>query len=356
VRLVARTLRRFDSDRCFLRASALTYSSALAIVPLFAVVLALLKGAGFEAALRPFLLERFPVVGSDVVDQLLGYISRANAQAVGGVGFAALLISVSTLLGNIEQTLNDVFGARRQRGRLRRIVDYLAMVVVGAAVLVISISLQTLLGSERLFESYVGDRLGGGLAQATLELLPWASAWAGMSFLYVWMPNTRVPPLSALYGGVVGGTLFQALQIGYIELQLGFAGYHAIYGALAQLPILLVWIYASWSAALLGAEVAVTHSTLLADAAAQPGAGWSPAHLALAALFEVAEAFRRGAPTPGAQELAVRLGSTTSALRQALEPLLRAGILVEPEEGHGFLPASALQAIPLERALAALGP
>lgn len=355
-----RLLRGILRDRCLLHASALTYSTLLAVVPLLAVVLALLQGAGFGSHLRPFLLQRFPVLAPEAVDQLLAYISRANAQAVGSIGLLALFLVSWAMLSNIEGSLNHIFGIRRARGLLRRTSEYLSMIVVGALVVLLSVFLQTALGSPTLIRHVFGDQVASGTTRLGLTLLPWVSVWGGLTFLYCWMPNTRVPIGPSLLGALVGGTLFQLLQLGYIELQLGFSRAHAIYGALAQLPILLVWVYLSWLAVLLGAEAVVARRSLSVhedeNLTRVAGAAPGPELLALLALREVGEAFQAGIPTLRPDELAVRLGVSVREVREAVEPLTRAGILVEPEGEHGYLPTAALSTLSLERILAALRP
>ncbi len=354
LRFGLRTIEGFQRDRCLLRASALTYSTLLAVVPLLAVVLAVLKGAGFAELLRPFLLDRFPVIEQQSIDDLLEYIGRANAQAVGGVGLALLFVSVWTLFGNVEQSLNHIFGVRSARGYLRRIGEYLSMLMVSSILVVASVVLQTLLGNPELLARVFGDRIGSGLAYGILAVLPWVSVWIGFSFLYSWMPNTHLPLRFAVLGGVVSGTLFQSVQLLYLELQFGFARYNAIYGALAQLPILLVWIYLSWALVLLGAELIVrVRFAGGADPDGPDPEGTRP--LGLEILRLVIEAFRGGRATPRPDQLAVRLGVEAGRVQAAIDPLLRSGILVDPEGDHGLLPAVSPEAISLEQVLSALG-
>ena len=347
------TIRGFVNDRCLLRASALTYTTLLAIVPLLAVVLAVLKGAGFADSLRPFLVEQVPVAETAVIDDLLAYIGRANAQAVGGIGLVLLFVSVWTMFGNIEQSLNDILGVRASRGYLRRIGEYLSMLMVGAVVIAASVVLQTLFGSPMLFSSVFGDRLANELSYGVLGLLPWVSVWAGFAFLYTWMPNAHVPFRYALVGGIVGGTLFQLVQLLYIQLQFGFARYNAIYGALAQLPILLVWVYLSWALVLFGAEVISALRSRTPGPGGTRGTGPGRA-LGLEILTLVLDDFRQGRATPRPDQIAGRLEIDSERVRAALEPLLRAGILVEPSGEQGLLPASSPSKLSLERVLDAL--
>ena len=346
-----RTWNGFWEHRNLVNASALTYSTMLAVVPLVAVVLALLQAAGFAESLRPFLLEQFPVLDAEVVDSLLDYIGRANAQAVGGVGLAALLITCGAMLGNVESSLNHILGVRQPRGYGRRLSDYFAMLMVGAIMVAASIAGRTIVQSDLLLESILGVEQAAPLL---LRFAPWFTAWAGFFFLYTWMPNRSVPWRAALIGAVVGGSLFQLVQLGYVELQIGFSRYHVVYGALAQLPILLVWVYLSWVVVLVGAEGIAALSTLGEPPRVAGSEQWTPSWLALAALNEVTRAFELAEPTPRAEVLAVRLGVSVQGLRQALEPLLDAGILVEPDDEHGYLPAASPAALTLDSVLAPL--
>jgi len=347
------TVEGFIRDDCMVRASSLTYATSLAIVPLLAVVLAILQGAGFAEYLRPFLLERVPMLDEQAVDGLLAYIDRANAQAIGGVGFAALLVTTWSMLGGIEGSLNRIFGVTTSRGYLKRAGDYLGMVVGGAVLIVLSITAQTVLEYPALLRAVLGDEVADVGASLGLKLMPWVLVWFAFGMLYAWMPNVRLRLREVLLGGLLGGTLFQLVQFGYLELQVGFARYHVIYGAIAQLPIFLVWIYFSWTVALVGGEAVAALRTLHAgveedlDPAGASG-------LALTALRAVYQAFEGGGPTPSASDLAVRLDLPTQRVRDALTPLVTAGILVEPEEGHGYLPANASRVVPLERVLDAL--
>ncbi len=357
VRWVRLASRGFLADQCLLRASGLTTSTLLALVPLLAIVFAILKGAGFERLLHPLLLDRVPVLSPEAVEQLVTYIGRANAQAVGGIGLAALLISAWSLFDNTERSLNRVFGAPRSRGILSRLGEYVAMLIVATLLLTLSISLQTVLGSQTLLDRFLGDRIAGEATWALVHVLPWLAAWVGFTMVYAWRPTTWVPWRSALAGGILGGSLFQAVQLGYIELQLGFARYHAIYGALAQLPILVVWVYVSWAVTLLGAEAAAWHRVLdkPPDDPDLDGPGQTRSRVAWEVLGEVVCAFGEGRPTPGPEELAARLGHAVQDVRDAVAPLIEARILAEAGEGHGYLPARSPSTVSLDELLARAG-
>jgi membrane protein len=344
-----RTWNGFWAHRNLVNASALTYTTLLAMVPLIAVVLALLKAAGFQDALRPFLLDQFPVLTAEAIDALLSWIDLANAQAVGGIGFAALLITTWSMLRNVETSLNHIFAVRHNRGILRQLGEYPAMLLFGAVMVVASIGIRTILETPALFDQLLGADLTFGTS-LLVTLSPWLTAWVAFYLMYSWMPNQSVAWSSALFGAFVGGSLFQLVQLGYIEAQLGFGRYHAVYGALAQLPIVMIWIYVSWIVVLLGAE-GIAARAALHERPPSEAEAMSPQVVALAALREVLDAFGAGTRTPRAEELAVRLGVSVHAVRAALEPLLRADVLVEPDDQHGYLPATAPAALSLAQVL-----
>ncbi len=343
----------FVRDDCLVRASSLTFATSLALVPLLAVVLAILQGAGFAEYLRPFLLERVPMLDAASVDGLLEYIDRANTQAIGGVGFAALLFTTWSMLSGIESSLNHILGVTSSRGYLQRAGDYLGMVVGGAVLVVLSIVAQTVFEHPVLLRAVLGDEIADVGTGLGLQLLPWVLVWVAFALLYAWMPHSRLKLSEVLLGGLLGGSLFQLVQLGYLELQVGFARYHAIYGAIAQLPILLVWIYVSWAVALLGGESVASLRSLRGAVQTRLDPDGADA-LALLVLRTVYDAFERGEPTPDAAALAARLDLRVHELRDAIAPLVRSGILVEPAEGSGYLPLSSAEALPLERVLTAL--
>ena len=356
VRLLVRAVVGFIRDHCLMRSSALTYTSMLALVPLLAVVLAILKGAGFDALLRPFLLERMPVLGESLIDQILSYIARANTQAIGSIGLAALLASSWALLSNMEDSLNYIFGVREARGYLRRIGEYLSMVIVGSLMLVAATALQSLVGNPELFTRVLGERLATGFSGFALTLLPWVTVWLGFAFFYGWLPAIRVRYDAVLVAGFIAGTLFQLVQLAYLDLQFGFARYHVIYSTLAQIPIVLVWIYVSWAVVLFGAQLAAAYSAIDVRLQARPREDGAPPDdvLGLMVLRAVIDAFQSGEPTQRADQLAARFGISARSVREAIDPLLRAGILVEPDGEQGYLPAVAPSTISLDRTLAAL--
>jgi membrane protein len=174
-------------------------------------------------------------------------------------------------------------------------------------------------------------------------MAPFFVMWLAFSFIYLFMPNTRVNPISASAGGIIGGTLWQFCQLAYIHYQFGFRTYGAIYGALSQLPMLLIWIFVSWIILLLGAEIAFAHQNLARFRLrqrwrAQPTVNRS--YWGLQLLLLVCERFEAGKSPPTIMELAEELTVPADETRALLEIMENMGVLkAGGENGYEVLPA-----------------
>ena len=167
-------------------------------------------------------------------------------------------------IGNVERALNAVWGVRETRPWVRRIPDYLAVLVVAPLVLGVAISLRATLESQGFLRWALQHPLFDAAYHTGLRQLPVLLLVIGFSFLYWFLPNTRVRWLSALLGGLAAGLLFSIAQQAYQDLSIGAARAGAVFGVLANGVLFLVWIYFSWSIVLFGAEVSYAHQTLAA--------------------------------------------------------------------------------------------
>lgn len=242
-RVIMSAVQNFFENDDLLRSSALTYTSALSIVPILALAFSVLKGLGEADQLRP-LVERFLALGSESTsEQLMHFVENVNAAALGAVGAAFLIGTVISTLGNIEQAFNSIFHVPRSRSYLRRFSDYLSVLFTVPLLAAAALAITAVVEVRVSFFPLLGS------------LVPYLFVWAGFFFLYVFFPYTKVRYGPALLGSLVAAILFQFAQWGYIKFQVGMANYRAIYGALATLPIFLLWTYIAWALILFGAEV-----------------------------------------------------------------------------------------------------
>lgn len=298
---------KFHSDRGFLRASALTYTTLLSIVPLFALMFAVLKGLGVQRRLESVLLEHLTAGNQEVANRIIEYIDKTKVGSLGALGLATLLVTAVSVLGNIELSFNDIWQVRRGRTILRKISDYTALLVVGPVLLLASMSLTTTISSQSFFNEI---ELAGAALPLFIKAISFVAIWTAFTLAYMIMPNRSIPFLSALVGGATAGTLWYFAEWGYIRFQFGVAKYNAIYGAMAQLPVLLVWIFVSWCIVLFGAEIAFLYELPDVGAFLRPGRSlWSPRlDVAGGMLVEIARRFENGQAPPTESELETNLG------------------------------------------------
>jgi membrane protein len=316
-------------DMIPLRASALTYYSVLAVVPLLAFALSIMQAVGVNRAFVPQLVEQLTRVSPEAGQWILSTVERVNFAQLGTIG--AALLFLTTLLGlvSIERTFNQIWGVTRARSLDRRITDYLAVLVIAPLLLGAALSLTTTLQSQTLVRGLLEQPWFALLYRTGLHWAPVAFLGLGFAFLYWFVPNTRVRVSGALLGGMVAAVLFTGLQHLYVRFNVGVTSNNALYGGLAALPLFLAWVYVSWVIVLLGAEIAAALENVAKLRRARRGAEPGPAAreaLGLAIAVRLARGFDSGAAPISAEQLSEDLRLSIRSAREILGDLERAGV------------------------------
>jgi membrane protein len=264
LRIILLASRGFVRDHCQKTASVLTYYSLLNVVPVLAVAFAMAKGFGLQKLIEKQILEMAEKANwqADITNQIISFshnlLNQARGGLIAGVGIILLLWTVISIMGKIEESLNEIWEIKKPRTLIRKFSDYIAMMVLGPVLLIISSSATVLVASQ--VKGIVNKIAVLGVFSKVifllLNLLPYASIWVLLTMLYLIMPNTKTPIRSAILGGVVAGTIAQIVQWIYIKFQIGVASYGAIYGSFAALPLFLGMLQMSWMIVLFGAEIA----------------------------------------------------------------------------------------------------
>lgn len=292
MRFAAYCGRRFMDDQCLRRATQLSYASLLALVPILAICVGLLSAFPAFEQLRldaQMLLydNLLPDAGLEVSDQVATFVE--NARGMTGVGTAALMATAILLLSAINGAFNAIWRVTEPRPFMIRVMAYWMVLTVGPLLLGASLSLSSYGIAQVVMEH--GERAFG-----LTRLLPFLLTAGGFTLLYLVVPARSVAFTHALSGGVVAALLFEGLKAGFGLYLSQFPSYQAIYGALAAVPIFLVWMYLSWAVVLFGAEIAAAaREWRLVDrlGAGSRGAGHRLA-LALALLYRLRNAARSG--------------------------------------------------------------
>ncbi len=259
-RFVQTVGRRYVRDRCTRVAGALAFTTVLAIVPLTAVGFAMLSVFPvFElwmAAVQGFVYGNFVPAASDVVSRYLQQFA-ANAGRLTAWGSLFLFVTAVMLIATIEHAFNDIWHVRRQRKLARRFMAYWAVITLGPVLMGLSLSITSYVASLPLFAQ---EPVARGIRSAPLAVAPIAFEWATFLLLYTVVPNCPVRWRHALVGAIVATVLFEIAKRAFSAFVVSFSTYRAIYGAVAALPVFLIWIYLCWVITLLGAQVTATLS------------------------------------------------------------------------------------------------
>lgn len=253
----------FTTKRVMNDASALTYSTLLAIVPILAVVFAVARGFGYNKYIEIWFrdaLRSQPQAADVIVGFVNSYLIHTKSGVFLGFGLVFMLYTVIMLITNIEKTFNDIWQVKKKRSIFRTFTDYFALMFMIPIVIVvtsgISIFFATLTGSlPDLF--LITPALG-----FLLDLSPYVLMSALFIALYVFMPNTHVKVRSCIVPGILAGVAMQWLQLVYIHSQIWVSSYNAIYGSFAALPLFMLWVQISWTICLFGAELSYTSQNL----------------------------------------------------------------------------------------------
>jgi len=331
LRILSLVVKGFIGNRCLLLASALTYTSLLSLVPLLALMFSILKGLGVQNRLEPILLEKLSAGSEEVVTQIIRYIDQTNVKTLGALGLAGLIATAISVIGNIELALNRIWGVQRTRSLGRKFSDYLSVLLTFPILAVAALGLTSSIQSATLVQSMLQIPGMTYLLLLLAILGPYLLIWIALTFLYSYLPNTAVPLRSAIFGGVIAGTLWQLTQWAYIHFQVGVAKYNAIYGAFAQLPIFLVWLYLSWIVVLLGAVITFAHQnikTYRKDVVGEPVHYAFREELALKLLFLIGKSFYSGEESWTAEALSHKLDVPIRLVNETLAYFCRVEILM----------------------------
>ena len=256
-------VRFFTAKRVMTKASALTYSTLLAIVPILAVVFAIARGFGYNKYIEVWFrdaLSSQPQAAEIIIGFVNSYLVHTKSGVFLGIGLLFMLYTVLMLVSNIEEAFNEVWQVKKSRSVFRTFTDYLAMFFVFPILIVLSSGIS-------IFLATVADRMPdflmlGSAVRTLIDLIPYVLMSLMFIALYIFMPNTKVKLSSVVVPGILAGIAMQGLQFVYIHSQIFLSSYNAIYGSFAALPLFMLWMQISWTICLFGAELCYTNQNL----------------------------------------------------------------------------------------------
>ncbi len=272
LRVLALAVRGFREDKIGLRSSALTVFSLLAVVPVVALAFGIAKGFGLKSYLEEQIklyVSGLNMTGQEeVLDRIIdfanSFLDNTSGGIIAGIGLIILLWSVFKVFSNIEGSFNAIWQIRKSRSWFRKFSDYFSLMLIGPVVVIISSSALVFIRTQ--LEQIASEMNVISFFEPVLlflvQLIPYVLIWLFFTFLYVFMPNTRVRFRSGFIGALVAGTAFVIVQHVFINFQIGVSRYNAIYGSFAALPLFIIGLQISWLIVLLGAEISFADQNL----------------------------------------------------------------------------------------------
>ena len=260
---------RFLADRCFESAGALAYTTMFALVPLSAVFLAVLSAFPvfdhWTKSLVDFVFSNFVPSSARAIEQYLRS-SAESARQLPASGIVALLVSLLLTMWSVEQAFNRIWRVHSPKPRLTRFLIYWSALILGSLLTVLALATTSALFSLPALAGVETQDVSGHL----LVALPTVLELTAFTLAYWLIPHRRVPKRYALAGGVLATLLFEGLKWGF-AIYLRNASFEQLYGALAVVPIFLIWVYSSWLAVLFGASFSASLSSLQHVTIQHPG-------------------------------------------------------------------------------------
>jgi membrane protein len=351
IRVILHSIQDFTKDDCVIRASALTYYTLLTIVPVLAMAFGIAQGFGFEKNLEQQIMASFKGQ-EEIITQIFTFVSamleRTRGGLMAGIGVVLLLYYVFRIMWNIERTMNVIWKIPNTRPAIRKLTDYMTLMILGPLMVILSGSLNVYLKTtvERITNDYEVFDSFSPLLSTPVRLLPYVMIWLVLTLVYVVMPNKKVKFFPALIAGILAGTAYQLTQWGYITFQVGVSNMNAIYGSFAALPLFLIWLQLSWTIILFGAEI--SHSIQIMDTHEQykDVEKLSPHYkqlLTLYVLHTIIQQFKNGEAPFSADEIAEKLDLPIQTVNKSIERLNDAKIIAptkrDKDEPLRYLPA-----------------
>lgn len=331
---------RFMKDASAVSASALTFYSMLSFIPVVALGLAVARGFGAAAALENWMKEQAyanPHVVEWVVKSADFALENTKSQLVTGIGIIILIWSFIRMMGSTELAMNRIWGVKKGRSLVKKFTDYMSVLFIAPILVVLVSSMNVVMMSN--LQEFARDE--GLLSYASvaldriLTLVPYALVWLLFIFLYMFMPTTPVKFKYACIAGVIAGTVFQIVQWLYLRFQIGVTSYNAIYGGLAALPLLLVWLQLSWSIVLWGTELCyiMRNRHVLYRTAWNENNRWvENIDLTIKILRYISTQFAEGKGSPALFFISRKLRISSSKIQLVMQELVDRRILAEVRE------------------------
>lgn len=335
-----------------LRAMSLVFTTLLSLVPLIAVAFSVLKAFGVHNQMEPLLLgllEPLGERGPEITSNIIGFVQNVKVGVLGSVGLGMLFYTIIALVQKIENAFNFVWRVKRSRSMARRFADYLSVVMIGPVLVFSALGVAATVVNHDVVKQLSEIEPFGTLLLVGTKLLPYVMIILAFTFLYKFIPNTKVKLSPALIGATVAGILWISIGTIFASFVASSSNYTAIYSSFAILFFFMIWLYLAWFILLTGSQVAfyLQHPKLV-QLAGKP-LTLSPRLREKEGLWlmtVIAKRFCNNQPPLTIQQLEEQTGLTNNAIQDLLSNLESGGLLVElAGDETAYVPAQDIASI-----------
>jgi len=329
-----------------LHAMSLVYTTLLSFVPLLALSFSVLKGFGVHNQVEPILLQLLEPLGEqgrEITERVIEFVDNVKVGVLGALGLALLFYTVVSLMQKIESAFNDTWRISETRPLARRFSDYLSVLLIGPVLIFSAVGITASLTSSALVGRLTAVEPLGTLVELAGRLTPYLLVGGAFTFIYIFIPNTKVRFRSALLGGFAAGVIWVSAGWGFATFVASSTRYTAIYSAFATLILFLIWLYLNWLILLVGSNIAFYHQHP-EYLAVRRGPLWlsnrMSEKLALLVIVVIAKSHYRGSPPWTLERLAKRLNTPSEVVERVVLGLERGGLLAKTtDDPSSYLPA-----------------
>jgi membrane protein len=338
---------------------SLAYTTLLSLVPLMVFSFAILKGIGARTDLHFILQEFFRPLGgasAQLTETVLSFVSNMRGDVLGSIGLILLTYTVISTIQKVEASFNFVWRVSRPRSLARRLTEYLSVAIVGPILLAVALGLFGSAAQSSAARWLDSIPLLSWLLTTLAGLLPYGIVTVVFTFMYTYIPNTRVEMRAALIGGLTAGIVWALVGQVFTAVLVSSSRMMAVYTGFAIVLTTLIWVYLSWLILLIGAELAFYvqfpqylphgHVSVELDGSARERIG-------LSVMYLIGRDYRRGVTSWNALRLAAAVDVPGVALGPVLAGLEQAGLIVATEK-ECFLPGRDPEAVKLADVIDAL--
>lgn len=251
--------RDFLRGELTLRAMSLVYTTLLSVVPLLALAFALAKGLGLHNDFEPVLYSFLEPLGDrayEITEQVMKFVNNARGDVLGSLGLAFLLYTVISMVQKVEESFNFIWRVEQPRSMGRRFSEYVSVMVVGPAVILAALGMIAALNNTSAMRFIAQYEPFGTILVWFSHLTPYLLVTAVFTFMYAFVPNTKVTFRAALVGGAFAGVMWAGSGMLFARFVAGTGATMVIYAGFAFVVAALIWLYISWVILLLGAQLA----------------------------------------------------------------------------------------------------